>query len=263
MNGESRSRSEFEQGALEDLLLALGERGHDAQDLCAPDLDDSDELNVDARFTIDGTEWAVEHIRVVYEENLIPADKFARSELEVGLRPLADEHDVIIHVSLYPPRWEKGGKRPQDFYAEVIERGRRAVVAMKDDVQRDAQIYVRKGEPEVVVYGWTTDDASLHNQLVKGLKDPLYKKKAKQFLPAKRLGLPVLLLLDQVTNPSSEAIPQMNYSNETLLGAVGEILRPEDDVVDELWLRRPDRKCSRLWPTEPEQFSDGLSDLWK
>jgi hypothetical protein len=91
----------------------------------------------------------------------------------------------------------------------------------------------------------------------------LEKKKPKQFLPAKRAGLSVFLLLDQMANPSSESIPQMNYPNETLPSAVKQILPPEDANVDELWLRWPDPECSRLAPTSPEQFGDGLGDPWR
>jgi hypothetical protein len=91
--------------------------------------------------------------------------------------------------------------------------------------------------------------------------EPLSKKHAKQFMPAHREGLPVLLLLDQAED-GSEMTAQWLFTFDTLRNALARIFPTVDNPVREVWLRRPNGACLRIIPPEPEAFIDGLDYLW-
>ena len=95
-----------------------------------------------------------------------------------------------------------------------------------------------------------------------GLKDPLAHKRDRQLPPAKELGLAVLLLLDQVHDQSRDALSQWLFSHETLRQVLEMLLPSSENIVDEIWLRAPDRSCLSLRPSDMPAVTDALDYLW-
>jgi hypothetical protein len=76
-----KRRTDFEESAINSLMLTLQSKGHNVVDLGCPELDSSDPLNVDARFEIDGVVWAAEHSRIVHDPRMIPAHQYVERSL--------------------------------------------------------------------------------------------------------------------------------------------------------------------------------------
>jgi len=260
---DPKPRSEHEESALRCLIVALSARGREAVDIGCPEQDQSDPLNVDARFNIEGVEWAVEHCRITHDSGKIAAEQYAEKRIVPSGNTIAAEFGVHINLALYPPRWAKSEKKPKAFFDRVIERIRNAAESGIVDRDGVCQIYVRPGEPLFEYSFFSADDPLIRNQLIRGIGTTLLKKNQKQFKPSHLEGLPVMLLLDQTDNLDSEMTSQWLFSINLLRDVVSEILPNSDGFVSEVWLRRPDGDCFRIIPPEPEQFVDGLEFLWK
>ena len=85
----------------------------------------------------------------------------------------------------------------------------------------------------------------------------------RKLAPAKEFGLAVLLLLDQVHDPSQKAVAQWIFVHDTLRQVLETLLPPSENVVDEIWLRTPDQSCLPLRPAELPANVDGLDYLWR
>jgi hypothetical protein len=101
-------RRPFEQGALDEFGNELSRRGRNCEDLGCPELDPQDPLQVDGRFNIDGRQWAIEHCRIAYDQEMVSAERYAKKELAAPLKAIAEEFEVVLHwVSIRPE--EAGG----------------------------------------------------------------------------------------------------------------------------------------------------------
>lgn len=257
-----KRRTDFEESALLTLISALQSRGRTASDIGCPELDPSDRLNTDARFEIDGAAWAVEHCRIVHDPGMIAAHAFADKSLRTFGNDIASKHGVRISVAFYPPRWQRGEGRPNAFYSRIKGRIEASAQSRINDRDSDCQIYVNAEQPEFEMSFFTANDALIRNQLLSGLKRPLLKKHAKQFMTVQSEGLPLLLLLDQMDDPESKMGSQRLFSIETLRDVLIELFPEANPPVTEVWLRRPDGDCISVIPADTRPVADGLAYLW-
>lgn len=234
-----------------------------AIDMSCPELDPEDRLNIDARFEIDGVEWAVEHCRIVHDSDMIAAHAYADTSLRSFGNEVARSHGVRVAITFYPPRWQRREGRPVDFYDRIRKRIEAAAQSRKNDRDDNCQIYVTTEAPEFEMSFFTTNDALVRNQLLNGLKRPLLKKREKQFIPAQSEGLPLLLLLDQVDDPEAKMSSQWLFTIETLRDVLSEIFPQPDSPITEVWLRRPDGDCLSVIPPDTRPMPDGLAFLWQ
>ena len=254
-------RRPFEQGALDDLGNELSRRGRNCEDLGCPELDPQDPLQVDGRFNIDGRQWAIEHCRIAYDQEMVSAERYAKKELAAPLKAIAAEFEVVLSLGFHPPRRGRREPPPVDFYDDVRKRARVAAKSGRNDLEKRCQIYVRSGPPAVSMSFLTADNPLVASQLMNGLQDPLAHKRDRQLPPAKELGLAVLLLLDQVHDQSRDALSQWLFNHETLRQVL-EMLPSSENIVDEIWLRAPDRSCLSLRPSDMPAVADALDYLW-
>jgi hypothetical protein len=68
-----------------------------------PEDDPTCPLNVDALVDIDGVVWAVDHMRLVYEPDLVPAVDEVGEVLRAALERVAVEYDRYLVVVYVPP----------------------------------------------------------------------------------------------------------------------------------------------------------------
>lgn len=139
---QEQRRTDFEQSAIDSLKLALESQGHNVVDVGCPELNPSDPLNVDARFEIDGVVWAVEHSRIVYDQAMIAAHRYAEKSLRSFGDELARVHGVRISIALYPPRWPRGKSPPVQYFRRIKDRMEASAHSRLNDQDNDCQIFV-------------------------------------------------------------------------------------------------------------------------
>ena len=250
----------YESGAIDDVIAEFRRRGHVATMVSRPEDDPNDPLTIDARIKRDDCEFGLELVRVVREREAIAAERRAQTSLEHRLEELAVANDVNLHVVLYPPRWKKGEAPPDHFYDEIVDRAAAAAAQKRDVNYASVRIIVSEGSGATISF-WTSDTPEVHAQLRRGLESPLAKKRSGQLSAAADAGLPMILLLDQCADPGSLADAQWLPTLATFSTVIDELLPESDRVVDEVWLRRPDRTVVRLRPPEVGTSNEPLREI--
>lgn len=262
MRPEQR-RTDFEESAINSLILALRSRGHNVVDLGCPELDPADPLNVDARFEIDGVNWAVEHSRIVHDPTMIAAHRYAENSLQSYGNELATKYGVRLAIALYPPRWQRGKNPPAAYFGRIKIRMEASAQSGLNNLDEECQIYVTPEASKFEMSFFTTNDPLVRNQLLNGIREPLLKKLEKQFEAVRAEGLPLLLLLDQADDADSKMRSQWLFTIETLRDVLPEIFPNTNSPVTEVWLRRPDGECISVIPPDERPVVDGLANLWQ
>jgi hypothetical protein len=259
----SYGRSDFEQGALDDLADELRRRGASCLDAGAPDRDLAHELTVDAIFEVDHKPWAVEHCRVLYDKDMAAAEKQATAELLPVLEDIGREHRLFLSISLFAPRRSRGVD-PRTVYEAICQRARLAASRRQNDLAGPPPIFIYEGSVGAELSFFAAEQPSVDAQLDESVGPTLQKKRERQLRPAKVQGLPVILLLDQAHDVAREAAQVQWLSTlDNLRHLCERCLAPLEEAVDEVWLRRPDRACLRLIPPDPEPTIEGLVHLWQ
>ena len=256
-------RNDFEESAINSLVLALLSEGHNVGDVGCPELDPSDPLNVDARFEIDGVAWAIEHSRIVHDPMMIAAHQYAEKSLRSFGNNLAVTYGVRLTIALYPPRWQSGENPRVAYFSRIKNRMEASSQSGLNDHDDECQIHVTSEASSFEMSFFTSNDPLVKNQLLNGLREPLLKKHEKQFSVVHSEGLPLLLLLDQADDPDSKMHAQCIFAIETLRGVLLEIFQDTNSPVTEVWLRRPHGECISVIPPDESPFVDGLAYLWQ
>jgi hypothetical protein len=186
---------------------------------------------------IDDTEWAVEHMRIVYDSNMVPAQNEAESAMRQRLEALAYEHKVGLSVALTAPRWATGKSTPLDFYDSVVGLAVQAITSGTSRVSLTCQVHLVPGHRGVDFTFFPASNPMVLSQVIDGMRAPLLKKLARQLRNAKALGYPVLLLLDQMDDPTQAAQAQWIAHPKTVADALEQVLAEASASVDEAWLR--------------------------
>jgi hypothetical protein len=195
---------------------------------------------------IDGQEWAADHQRIVYDPRHPAAARAARNYLRPRLEELASRHGVGFNVGFYPPRWSRGDPQPTRSWDRIV--------AVADEVGASGRRFDELGLsvwPMPTSWGvqflvWAAENASLESQYEKALREPLGKKLSGQLRRAKDLGFPVLLLLDQLPEPESEAWSMWTPEHGTLPLVLSKLLNSAPGVVDAVWLREATENFRQL-----------------
>jgi hypothetical protein len=96
---------DFERAAISAFCKALAEQtGERVQVVEHPEDTPNQPVTVDAVVDHEGEFWAVDHVRLVYEPAVIPANAEAERVLIPTLRDLASRHNKVLYVSVMPPR---------------------------------------------------------------------------------------------------------------------------------------------------------------
>jgi hypothetical protein len=256
----------FDRVALGEFCDGLRERGVAATLLSHPEDDPASPLTVDALVRIDGEVcevWAVDHMRLVYEPDLLPAMDDVAESLRTELASLALECDLYLVVSYLPPgRHEKresgrAGRRARErereiFVEQMVAAARQAVTTGNDLFLPDGYTTVQlsrtalPGGERVRLMPWTASDSSLEAQVRAGLAEPLRGKLSGQLARPKAAGYPVMLLIDQAQDRDSSHPSHFLASAGTVRPLVEEILAEAPGIVDQVWLRDRSKRLHRL-----------------
>ena len=98
-----QSQRDFERTAISGLASHLRSLGHNVEELGHPEDDPSNPLNVDAEWRSDDEPWAVEHSRIVYDHQAIPAEKAAERYLRPKLEAIARKYGVWLQLGFHAP----------------------------------------------------------------------------------------------------------------------------------------------------------------
>jgi hypothetical protein len=121
-----------EKSAIDLLVIHLREQGSDVTWVCSPDRRPC-ELRVDALLSIDGVAWMVDHMRLTWDEGVVPWMIEAQDYLEPRLDEVA--HGVNFRIALQCPRIDSASRKLRlQQLDEVLMWVRQAAV----DVQRGA-----------------------------------------------------------------------------------------------------------------------------
>ena len=241
------TKRQWERKALEGLVEHLRDQNHVARITSWPEDEPADPLSVDARIVIDGQEWAADHQRIVYDPKHPAAEKAARNYLRPRLEELAYRHKVGFNVGFYPPRWGKGDPLPTQAWDRIVAVASEAGASGR----RFEELGLLSVWPMPPSWGvqflvWAAEDASLGSQYEKALRAPLNEKLSGQLRRAKDLGFPVLLLLDQLPEPDSEAWSMWAPEHGTLALVLSKLLNSALGVVDAVWLREATENFRQL-----------------
>ena len=237
-------KSDHEDAALQALCAELQARGHDATITTRPDADPRHPLTVDALFTVDGEEWAVDHCLLSRPPLLRPALNAAEAALKDKLGALAREHGCLISVSYLPQTGERGTRWGEDYYNDLIEMAKEAIETgqFMTSVGGSATAAAIPSEnPGVSLVALTsmTLNPSVGSQIELGLRTPLLKKLNGQLRRAKEAGYRTALLLDQIPRPGSHTVRLAGPT--TVASVANRIIRDHGlashKVLDQVWLR--------------------------
>ena len=118
----------FDRRAVYEFCEALSaQTGMSVTVLSHPEDEPSHSLNVDALLDIDGEVWAMDHVRLVYDRQLIPAIDDIEDSLRTALEKLAEEHDGYLIVSYLPPDLSPAARQPTtvEEWAKPLSAGTR------------------------------------------------------------------------------------------------------------------------------------------
>lgn len=244
----------FEREAITEFLDELRAKvGVDAELISYPEDDLSHPLTVDAAARIDGTLWAIEHMRLAYEPTVLPSSDDAERRLRGQLESLADRHRCCLFVGVLPPRRHAEARPEIDaYYSDIVKHAEEAISSGDDWFDGDGftsvQVFEREGpNPESVeIATWLADTASIEGQVVAALESSLVGKLGGQLVAAKRAGYAVMLLIDQVHDPARRQPSVFLASSLTVRVVVDRIVASAPGVVDCIWFRGGDGSLSEL-----------------
>lgn len=249
------SSTAFEREAIAAFLNEFSAQvGADAELISHPEDDLSDPLTVDVAARIDGEWWAIDHMRLAYEPTVVPAGDEAERRLRGPLERLADRHRCCLFIGVLPPR-RRAATRPEidGYYSNVVRQTEAAIASGRDWFDRDGftsvQVLQRGERPDahsVEIATWLADTASIEDQVVAALESPLVGKLGGQLATAKRAGYRVMLLIDQVQDPSRRHPTLFLTSSRTVKIVVDRIVASSPGVIDRVWFRAGDGSFMNL-----------------
>ena len=240
------ARRQWERKALEGLVEHLRDQNHASRITAWPEDDPADPLSVDARIVIDGQEWGADHQRIVYDPKHPAAEKAARKYLRPRLEELASRHRVGFNVGSYPPRWGRGDPLPTQAWDRIVAVAYEVGASGRRFEELGLSVWPMPPSRGVQFIVWAAENASLGGQYEKALREPLNKKLSGQLRRAKDLGFPVLLLLDQLPEPESEAWSMWTPEHGTLAQVLSKLLNSVPGVVYAVWLREATENFRKL-----------------
>ncbi|HXZ82268.1 MAG TPA: hypothetical protein VED84_00780 [Acidimicrobiales bacterium] len=219
-----------------------------------PEDDSGNPLTVDAVARVGGELWAIDHMRLAYEPTVIPAGDEAVQMLRGPLKELADRYGCCLHVGVLPPR-RRARIRPKidAYYSDVLRRAEAAVISGEDwfDLDGFTSVQILKGgvrpdAEKVEVATWLGESASVEDQVVAALEGPLTAKLRGQLAAAKRADHRVMLLIDQVPDPTRRQPTVFLASWQTVKMVVDRVVTSLPGVVDCVWFRAGDGSFTNL-----------------
>ena len=258
------AQERFDRVAVQEFCDALAEQqGVVAAVISHPEDDPASPLTVDALVSVDGAVWAADHMRLVYERDLIPAVDDVAERLRAELEKLAVEYDRYFVVTYVPPGLAKereggrAGRRARTverdaFVDRVVALGRQAVTTGNDRFLHDGYTTVRfalRPMPDgqrVQLMAWGSNGPWLEAQVHAGLAEPLRGKVSGQLARAKAAGYPVMLIIDQVQDPDSDQPSQFLATAGTVRPLVEAVLQETPGIVDTVWFRDRNKRLHKL-----------------
>ena len=201
---------------------------------------------------IDGDLWAIDHMRLAYEPTLVAAKDDAERRLRGPLEQLARRYDCSLAISVLPPRHATASRSAIDaYYANIKQQAEDAIVTGDDWSDTDGftsvHVTARTDDPNVGVVDirtWLSSTASIEEQVAAAVGPPLVAKLGGQLVDAKRAGRRVMLLVDQVKDPTVRQPAQFLPSWPTVKLVVGRIVASSPGVIDCVWFRDPTARSS-------------------
>jgi hypothetical protein len=252
----------FERDAITGFLNQLtAETGAEVGPVSHPEDDPRNPLTVDALVEVDGESWAIDHMRLVYERTVIPSADDAHRRLRESLREVARRHGRSLNVAVLPPRRHCAmtGEQINAYYARIVAKAEESAASGQNwfDLDATTSVQVRDRQdapnpPSVEIATWMAEDASIEAQVVAALQEPVREKVRGQLAAAKAAGSRVLLLIDQMQDPTRRQPALFLASPATVTHVVLGILGGTPDIVDSVWFRstnglvlEPDLRAAR------------------
>ncbi len=255
----------FDRRSVYDFCEALSaQTGMSVTVLSHPEDDPSHLLKVDALLDIDGEVWALDHVRLVYDRQLIPAIDDIEDSLHAALEKLATEHDGYLVVSYLPPGLSpaarhpgRAGRRAREsekgaFVARIVALAEQALTTGQDRFLHEGITTVRLAlQPNpsgqrVDLLAWGSAGPWIEAQVTAGLADSLRSKLSDLLARAKQAGYPVMLLIDQVQDPDSRQPSQFLAGAWSVSPLVDQVMQERPGVLDSVWFRDRKMKLHRL-----------------
>jgi hypothetical protein len=200
---------EREDRVIQQLVKHLQSSGATVTVVARPDRDVEHELTVDVVLRIDDEEWAVDVCALAHSPNKPMAVRRADEVLHKALEPIAEAHQVAIHVTCVAQEGEPGTPWGSDYYAAIVaEALRLAPNGPADMMVIDDGTYVHivdaGQEPssawsgDVQVSTWLNSSPDIAEQVTNSLGTPIGSKLRGQLSVAREAGYRTALLLDAV-----------------------------------------------------------------
>ena len=152
----------FERQAIAEFLNQLtAQTGALVENVSYPEDDPGDLLTVDAAARVDGTLWAIDHMRLAYEPTVVPAGDEATRKLWGPLEELAGRYGCCLYVGVLPSRRRARTRKEIDaYYRNIVNQAEAAINSGQDWFDSDGftSVQVSSGisrpvESEPVWYG--------------------------------------------------------------------------------------------------------------
>ena len=255
----------FDRRSVYDFCEALSaQAGMSVTVLSHPEDDPSHLLKVDALLDIDGEVWALDHVRLVYDRQLIPANSTTsktlstppwRSSLNTTADPGASDPPAGSSPAARHPG--RAGRRAREsekgaFVARIVALAEQALTTGQDRFLHEGITTVRLAlQPNpsgqrVDLLAWGSAGPWIEAQVTAGLADSLRSKLSDLLARAKQAGYPVMLLIDQVQDPDSRQPSQFLAGAWSVSPLVDQVMQERPGVLDSVWFRDRKMKLHRL-----------------
>ncbi len=254
----------FERDAIRGLASHFRSLGLLVAELGHPEDDPEHLINVDAKFQIGNILWAVEHSRIVYDPQGVPAETAAEKYLRPRLSEIAKLHGIHLRAAFYAPRWN-GKKLPRAEWDAIVKLAQKAASEKGWAAdERGNSVVATAGTPSVDFTFFASDNPYLAAQYEKALRSPLNSKLSGQLRLAKNDGYSVLLLLDQYPAPAADPGTMWMPDAGTLNFVARQLIDEQPGIVDEIWLREGSGNYRRVIGTSldfPEIGSAATAEI--